>query len=176
MPPIDRRSLLCGGCAAFSLAACGDRNFVTDDPGSGTDDTSGPGPDPVLPDYEHPLDNPNYPCDQPVEVDGEGWGGFDVTVRTELQTVGGWIPATKPSGFQYIVAHVEEGCYVAVARRCTHQGALVAYDPGRGQFVCPLHASVFDPDGTVVGGPAPLDLEVFFAGRVGDTVWVRVTD
>ena len=70
---------------------------------------------------------------------------------------------------------MEEGCYVAVARRCTHQGALVHYNPARGQFVCPLHASVFGVDGGVVGGPAPTALQVFFAGRDGDKVWVHVT-
>ena len=175
MTPIDRRSLLCGGCAAFTLAACTGRNYVTDDPetdGPGGSE-SGPDPDPV---YAHPLDNPSYPCDQPVEPDGEGWRGIDVTVWTELRTVGGWLPGITASGFQYLVVHVEEGCYIAIARRCTHQGALLAWDAERGQLTCPLHASLFATDGSVVGGPAPVPLEVFFAGRVGDTVWIHVTD
>ena len=178
---VGRRELLCGGCAAFTLAACGNRNFATD-ASEPTGDTGGPGPGPgpgtgdFDPSVEDPLANPAYPCDQPIVPEGEGWIGFDLSRRPELATVGGWIPATTRSGLQYIVVHVSEGCYVALARRCTHQGALVAWNPDRGQFVCPLHASVFDIDGSVVGGPAPTPLDVYFAGREGDTVWVYVDE
>jgi Rieske Fe-S protein len=50
------------------------------------------------------------------------------------------------------------------------------YSPTRGQFVCPVHASLFDWEGQVVGGPAVLPIRVFFAGLDGDTVWVGATD
>src|SRR5688572_19980526 len=132
MNDVGRRQLLCGGCAAITLASCSGRNFVTDDP----DDTGlggGTGTEPGEPNLFDPLANPDYPCNQPFVAGGEGWGAIQIANHPELAEVGGSIPATSPGGTQYILAHVEPDCYVAVARRCTHQGVLISYDPARKQ-------------------------------------------
>ena len=47
----------------------------------------------------------------------------------------------------------------AVSTTCTHLGCVVSTtDVG---FDCPCHGSRFDPDGTVLGGPAPTPLPWF---------------
>ena len=42
---------------------------------------------------------------------------------------------------------------------CTHLGCQYAWNPASGHFECPCHGSVFAPDGTVLGGPAPRRLD-----------------
>lgn len=171
---LDRRSLLCGGCAATVLAGCGG-NPGYDPQGTGPVDT---GVDPTgtgTATFDHPLDNPAYPCDQPIDPDAAGWTPIRLSEHPELEDVGGWLP-TQANGKLIVVAHVQPGCYVAVERRCPHRGTLIGFDPARGQFVCPAHASIFDWDGAVVGGPSPGPIEVYFCGRDGDTVWVRGPD
>jgi len=42
---------------------------------------------------------------------------------------------------------------------CPHLGCYYQWDQQSGQFECPCHASVFAPDGKVLGGPAPRPLD-----------------
>ena len=47
----------------------------------------------------------------------------------------------------------------AISNTCTHLGCVIATtDVG---FACPCHGSRFDPDGSVLGGPAPRPLSWF---------------
>lgn len=169
----DRRALLCGGCAAFALSACKDPAGTS--PDTGPLDTGGDPTAPAL-DPDDPLANPDYPCSPPLEPGAEGWRAFALSEHPELAEVGGHIATSTPNGNLFIVAHVVEGCYVAAARRCTHQGVLMTYEPSRGQFVCPRHGSLFDWRGAPVGGPATAPIEVYTAGRDGDTIWVKAPD
>ncbi len=42
---------------------------------------------------------------------------------------------------------------------CTHLGCSVPWRAERNQFVCPCHIGVFAPDGKLVGGPPPRDMD-----------------
>ncbi|MEW6743737.1 MAG: ubiquinol-cytochrome c reductase iron-sulfur subunit [Planctomycetota bacterium] len=58
------------------------------------------------------------------------------------------------------VVHSPEGFY-AMSSICTHLGCMVRHEPGEGSgqaFFCPCHGSRFDPQGNVLGGPAPRPL------------------
>lgn len=41
---------------------------------------------------------------------------------------------------------------------CTHLGCVVPWNTAENKFKCPCHGSQYDPEGTVVRGPAPLPL------------------
>jgi menaquinol-cytochrome c reductase iron-sulfur subunit len=42
---------------------------------------------------------------------------------------------------------------------CTHLGCHYNWNPASGHFECPCHGSIYAPDGTVLGGPAPRRLD-----------------
>ena len=56
------------------------------------------------------------------------------------------------------VIRTESGM-AAISNTCTHLGCVVATTEVG--FDCPCHGSRFDPDGTVLGGPAPRPLTWF---------------
>jgi Rieske Fe-S protein len=165
-----RRQAVCGGCA-LAIAGCATPEG-TDGGGTGTDD-DGTSPS----DTDMTTVHDGLPCDGVVADPGApDWFGFPLVDFPDLEEVGGWYGATA-GGRTIVVAHVEEGCYVAIDRACTHEGELVNYNATRGehgQFVCPRHGAVYDIDGSRVSGPAPADLPGHPAALDGDTVWVQV--
>jgi glycine/D-amino acid oxidase-like deaminating enzyme/nitrite reductase/ring-hydroxylating ferredoxin subunit len=52
-----------------------------------------------------------------------------------------------------------EGALHAVSARCTHLGCIVRWNAGEATWDCPCHGSRFEPDGTVLTGPATQALE-----------------
>jgi menaquinol-cytochrome c reductase iron-sulfur subunit len=42
---------------------------------------------------------------------------------------------------------------------CPHLGCYYNWNPASSRFECPCHGSVYSPDGTVLGGPAPRRLD-----------------
>jgi menaquinol-cytochrome c reductase iron-sulfur subunit len=52
---------------------------------------------------------------------------------------------------------------------CPHLGCNYVWNPTRGRFECPCHASVFALDGRVLSGPAPRPLDTL-AFKVEDGV------
>lgn len=166
----DRRRFLRGGCALV-LVGCrrpaggGDDSAAVD---SGTSSTS---TSTSRDDTATTPPPPSYPCGQ-EEVPGEGWSELSFAQWPDLAVVGGWY-AVDVAGLPLVVAQVEEGCWAAVDRRCTHEGADVEYRAERHQFVCPRHGAVYDADGTARTGPQPADLGHYPCVRAGDAVWVR---
>jgi cytochrome b6-f complex iron-sulfur subunit len=65
-----------------------------------------------------------------------------------------------PQG-RFYLACLADGGFLALSRRCTHLGCTVPWDPVKGQFACPCHASVFDIRGEVIQSPAPRALDRF---------------
>jgi menaquinol-cytochrome c reductase iron-sulfur subunit len=59
------------------------------------------------------------------------------------------------------VVKMKTGEVVAYSPICTHLGCAYHWDTGKGDFVCPCHASEFALDGTVLTGPAPRPLDRF---------------
>lgn len=51
--------------------------------------------------------------------------------------------------------------YVALSKKCTHQGTTVGYRKAQGDILCPNHLSEFKLDGSVQKGPAASPLTVF---------------
>lgn len=62
---------------------------------------------------------------------------------------------------------------IALDSRCPHRGCAVAWQAADTQFVCPCHQSVFEPDGSLVAGPATQSLEPLEVQLEGDQVLVK---
>ncbi|HLK97563.1 MAG TPA: Rieske (2Fe-2S) protein [Hymenobacter sp.] len=74
---------------------------------------------------------------------------------------------------QVIVAKTTAGGFIAVAAPCTHQGTRVVFQAANTLFFCPTHSSRFNPDGTVVNGPAGAALKRYTVTQTGNSL--RVT-
>jgi cytochrome b6-f complex iron-sulfur subunit len=59
---------------------------------------------------------------------------------------------------------------IALGSKCTHQGCEVAWQEDL--FACPCHGTKFNPDGSVVNGPATQPLTSYTAKIEGDEVLV----
>ncbi len=68
----------------------------------------------------------------------------------------------------------EDGTFLALTSRCTHQGCTVK--PSRSFLVCPCHGSTFDLNGKVLRGPARTPLPRFSATIQSDLIEVRLTE
>jgi glycine/D-amino acid oxidase-like deaminating enzyme/nitrite reductase/ring-hydroxylating ferredoxin subunit len=55
---------------------------------------------------------------------------------------------------QTAVHRGDDGALHAVSARCTHLGCMVRWNAGERTWDCPCHGSRFEPDGTVLAGPA----------------------
>jgi cytochrome b6-f complex iron-sulfur subunit len=62
------------------------------------------------------------------------------------------------------------GQFIALSAKCTHTGCTVAWQEDL--FACPCHGSKFNPDGSVVSGPAQAPLEGYSVKTEGETVLV----
>lgn len=64
---------------------------------------------------------------------------------------------------------------IALDSRCPHRGCAVEWQSTDNQFVCPCHRSSFEPDGSLVSGPASTSLDALEAKVEGDQVLVKTT-
>jgi menaquinol-cytochrome c reductase iron-sulfur subunit len=58
----------------------------------------------------------------------------------------------------WVIRH-SDTVVTAYSPSCTHLGCQYSWNPLSGHFECPCHGSVFAPNGTVLGGPAPRPLD-----------------
>lgn len=93
----------------------------------------------------------------PKAVAGEFGGVFNVG-RVEDFPPGSVTPFN--AGRFYLV-RLDDGGLLALYRKCTHLGCAVPWEQAKGKFVCPCHASAFEPDGDLINPPAPRPLDRF---------------
>ena len=70
------------------------------------------------------------------------------------------------------VRETEQGEYVGLLVRCTHQGCQP--DPVGDRFICPCHGSEFDMQGEVLRGPAERSLFRYRVSREGEDLVVEL--
>jgi Rieske Fe-S protein len=61
-------------------------------------------------------------------------------------------------GAKIAAYRTEAGELIRLSADCPHQGCAVEWNAGQSRWVCPCHASQFEPDGTFISGPADADL------------------
>src|SRR5205823_788701 len=64
-------------------------------------------------------------------------------------------------GKRCAVHRTESGELYAVSPICTHLKCVVHWNRAEKSWDCPCHGSRFQPDGSVIEGPAPVALERF---------------
>lgn len=82
-----------------------------------------------------------------------------------------------PTSFgKILVTRVENNVFYAVSEKCTHEGTAVGdLNATTRIFTCPSHFSEFNPDGTVVQGPAARALTKYTTTYDGnDTVLIEI--
>lgn len=93
----------------------------------------------------------------PKVVEGKFGGVFDLG-PADAFPVGSVTPITN--GRFYLVRGADGG-FLALYQKCTHLGCAVPWNPEKGQFICPCHASAFEMDGALINPPAPRPLDRF---------------
>ncbi|MDR2725854.1 MAG: Rieske (2Fe-2S) protein [Candidatus Adiutrix sp.] len=83
----------------------------------------------------------------------------------------GWTTAATKK-MAYVVQN-NDGTLTVLSNRCTHLGCGVDWDARAGQFRCPCHGGVFDPEGRVVEGPPPSPLPRLVSRVEDGTVFIR---
>lgn len=86
---------------------------------------------------------------------------------TALQNVGGSV--IKDS---IIIACTAASTYVALAKKCTHQGTTVQYQHSSARFHCPNHGSNYSLTGSVINGPASRSLQKLNTELTGNSLRV----
>lgn len=106
-------------------------------------------------------------------------GGGGMFWPIKLTGFGGIIPAPKKAqdlkmgevvtvrDGKYYLTRTEDGI-MALYWKCVHLGCTVPWNAGQQKFMCPCHASVYDPTGQNIAGPAPRPLDMMEVKIEGD--------
>lgn len=119
---------------------------------------------------------PDTPANSSSSPDKTGPAGEYITIGTlaELNQKG---YLSNTTAFTEPVIAIQDpttpDAIIALSSKCTHNGCEVAWQEDL--FACPCHGSKFNPDGTVVQGPATKVLKPFSAKIENDTVLVAKT-
>lgn len=69
-----------------------------------------------------------------------------------------------------IIFRTADNTYLALSKKCTHQGCNVTYNHSDGNVPCPCHGSVFNTSGAVLNGPASTALKRYNVKKDGNTL------
>ena len=84
-------------------------------------------------------------------------GHTDVKLPSEIAIGQGAV--LKQDGKHLAVYRDAEGTLHGVTARCTHAGCMVAFNDAERSWDCPCHGSRFATDGSILEGPAVVQLE-----------------
>lgn len=106
---------------------------------------------------------------------------FEVDLRQPLRIGAAQVLAGQAVDFVYgkvkgYLHHTGGGDWIAITRRCTHSGCLIAFQRDIQGYKCPCHGSTYDQDGRPLRGPAKRPLEQFRTEQDGDAVLIYVLD
>ena len=80
-------------------------------------------------------------------------------------------------GFIYhrgmVIAHLDDGSYVAVSNKCTHAGGRLEFQNDQQSFRCLSHGAKFDTKGQVLNGPAQVSIKVYDVILEGDNLIIK---
>ena len=62
--------------------------------------------------------------------------------------------------------------FTALQVACTHEGTSIQFEPGNNDFICPNHGSRFSTTGSVINGPATMDLKKYSIQISGNTMTI----
>jgi len=97
--------------------------------------------------------------------------GSPTSVNFSAQTKVGWTEK-KVEHDVWVVKH-GDGTVTVFSPVCPHLGCGYRWDAADRKFKCPCHASVFDVDGKVLGGPAPRGLDTLPAKVEDGVLYVK---
>lgn len=113
--------------------------------------------------------------DSPTPSGGGGPSGVDFTLdlsqsaNAALLTDGGFV---YKSGIIVVCLNASTQTFTAVSQTCTHQGSTIAWLQADGNFRCPNHGSRFSSAGTVILGPATINLRKYNTSLTGTVLRV----
>ena len=143
-------------CTACTVIALGCGESVEPDIPIDTGDTG------ALPDFD--------PCEGELD---DSWMEIALSSVPSLEEVGAFIYHSI-AGKTLLIAHVIQGCYVAVDQNCTHEGEVIIYQSQADRFVCPRHAATFSWNGSVIAGPTAIPLESYPIVLEEESLWIKI--
>src|SRR5262245_31553870 len=90
-----------------------------------------------------------------------------------LKMVGGQVKVKVPYIEDTVLVWRDLGGLHAASIVCTHRYSEVAYNEKANTLDCPSHGSRFNPDGSVLNGPAKRPLRVFKATQMDDKLKIE---
>ena len=94
------------------------------------------------------------------------------SVSFTMKTRDGW--STKEERLNVWAVKKPDGAVEVFSPVCPHLGCGYNWNEALREFICPCHGSVFKPDGSVVGGPAPRGLDTLDTKVEGGVLYVRL--
>lgn len=106
----------------------------------------------------------------PGQTSGGAGGGRQVIIPLAEIEVGD-AKVIKLAGAPVVVIRLPDAVH-ALSAKCTHLGCIVKWEAAQGILACPCHEALFNPNGTVIGGPAPRPLPSYPARIEGGQIVV----